>query len=72
LYAFGDFRHLFVNPPLTLSLAFLLLKDLRRKRLSGGLMPLKSAPTPDKYEEKIARDAIGAGCADGVPGGRGH
>jgi hypothetical protein len=42
---------------LTLSFAFLLLLDLRRKHLSGRLMPLKPAPTPDKYEEKDEREA---------------
>ena len=52
LYTSGDCRRLLVNLSLTLSSAFPLLKDLRRKRLSGGLMPLKPAPTPDKYEEK--------------------
>jgi hypothetical protein len=52
LYASGEGRHVFVNLSLTLSSAFLLLKDLRRKRLSGRLTPLQPAPTLDKYEEK--------------------
>jgi hypothetical protein len=60
LYASREWRHLFVNLSLTLSSVFLLLKDFRRKRLSGRLMPLKPAPTPDKYEEKDERDAIAA------------
>jgi len=45
---------------LTLSSAFLILKDCRRKRLSGRLMPLKPASTPDKYEENAVRAAIAA------------
>jgi hypothetical protein len=72
LYAQCEWRHLFVNLSLTISSAFSLLKDLRRNRLSGRLMPLNPAPTPDKYEEKTARDAIGTGCADGAPAQRMH
>jgi hypothetical protein len=67
LYASREGRHLFVNLFLTLSSAFPLLNDLRRKRLSGRLMPLKPAPTPDKYEEKDERDANDAACAAAVP-----
>jgi hypothetical protein len=70
LYTSGDCRRLFVNPSLTLSSAFLLLKNFRRKRLSGRLMPLKPAPTPDKYEEKDERDAIAAACAAAAPAQR--
>jgi len=43
---------LFVNLCLTFSLAFPLLKDFRRNRLSGRLTPIKAAPTLDKYEKK--------------------
>jgi hypothetical protein len=60
LYAFGEWRRLFVNLSLTVSSAFLLLKDLRRNRLIGRLTQLQPAPTPDKYEEKRLRDAIAA------------
>jgi hypothetical protein len=60
LYAFGEWWRLFVNLALTVSSAFLLLKDLRRNRLVGRLTQLQPAPTPDKYEEKYLRDAIGA------------
>ena len=72
LYASREGRHLYVNLSLTLSSAFSLLNDLRRKRLSDRLMPLKPAPTPDKYEEKDERDAIGAACAAAVPARRKH
>ncbi|MGB7915679.1 MAG: hypothetical protein WCF79_10350, partial [Rhodomicrobium sp.] len=47
MYTSGDWRHLLVNLSLTLSSAFFILKDLRRKRLSGRLMPLKPAPILD-------------------------
>jgi hypothetical protein len=66
LYASGECRHQLVNLFLTLSSAFLILKDFRRKRLSEMLMPLEPAPTPDKYEEKDERDAIAAACAAAV------
>jgi len=35
-------------------------------------MRAKPAPTPDKYEENTARDAIAGAYADGVPAARGH
>ena len=70
LYASREDRHLFVNLSLTLSSAFLILKDFRRKRLSGRLMPLKPAPTPDKFGKKTEQDAIGAACAAAVPARR--
>jgi hypothetical protein len=66
LYTTGDCRHLFVNLFLTLSSAFLILKDFRRKRLSGRLTLLKPAPTPDKYEEKDELDAIAVACAAAI------
>ena len=47
----GDCRRLLVNLSLTLSSAFLILKDLRRKRLSGRLMLLKAAQLLDKYDK---------------------
>jgi len=61
-----------VNLVLTLSSAFPILKDFRRKRLSGGLTPLKPALTPDKYEENDVRDAIAAACAADGPAARGR
>jgi hypothetical protein len=60
LYTNCEWRRRLVNLSLTLSSAFPLLKDLRRNRLSGRLMPLNPAPTPDKYEKKTARDAVAA------------
>jgi hypothetical protein len=60
LYTSGDWRHLLVNLSLTLSSAFLILKDLRRKRLSGRLMPLKPTLILDKYGENTERHAIPA------------
>jgi hypothetical protein len=66
LYASGERRHLFVNLSLTLSSAFPILKDCRRKRLSGRLTPLKPASTPDKYGKKDVRDAVGAARAYSV------
>jgi hypothetical protein len=59
-----------VNLFLTLSSAFLILKDFLRKRLSGGLTPLKPTPTPDKYEENDERNAIAAARAAAVPAQR--
>jgi hypothetical protein len=56
-----------VNLFLTFSSAFLILKDFLRKRLTGGLTPLKPAQTPDKYEENDERNAIAAACAAAVP-----
>ena len=46
LYASCEWRHLFVNLSLTLSSAFLLLKDLQRNRLAGRLTraPARSNP----------------------------
>jgi hypothetical protein len=61
-----------VNFPLTFSLFSLPLMDLRRNRLDGGLTRLQPAPTPDKYEENTARDAIAtrassfSGCAQAL------
>jgi ribosome biogenesis protein Tsr3 len=60
LYASIGWRHLFINLSLTLSSAFRILRDLRRKRLYGRLMPLKSAPNPDKYGKKDELNAVGA------------
>ena len=46
LYASGVCRHLLVNLSLTISSAFLLLKDLQRNRLAGRLTraPVRSNP----------------------------
>ncbi len=38
-------RPQFVNPSLTISPGFLILKDLRRYRLAGGLTQRDPAPT---------------------------
>jgi len=57
LYASSDWRHLFVNLSLTLTPAFLHLKDLRRKRLAGGLTRLQPAPILDKSGKNTEQGA---------------
>jgi hypothetical protein len=62
----------FVNFPLTFSLSFLLLMDLRRNRLDGGLTRLQPAPIPDKFGQNAVWDASPrlrrscSGCAPSV------
>jgi hypothetical protein len=51
---------IFVNLSLTLSSAFLLLKDCQRNRLAGRLTQLKPTPTFDKYGKNAERDAVAA------------
>ena len=46
LYAPGEWWPLFVNLSLTLSSAFLILKDLRRNRLAGGLTRAAARSNP--------------------------
>jgi hypothetical protein len=60
LYASGEWRHLFVNLSMTLASLFLLLKDLRRIRLAGGLTGASARSNPWYCEENTERDAIPA------------
>jgi hypothetical protein len=57
LYASAEWRHVFVNLFLTISPAFLHLKDLRRKRLAGELTRLQPAPILDKSGKNSERGA---------------
>jgi hypothetical protein len=57
LYASSDWRHLFVNLSLTLTPAFLHLKDLRRNRLAGRLTRLQPASILDKSGKNTDRGA---------------
>ena len=52
LYASGECRHLFVNLSLTLASLFLILKDLQRNLLAGGLTRASARSNPYIYEEK--------------------
>jgi hypothetical protein len=51
---------------LTLSSAFILLKDLQRKRLAEKLTLLKPAHTFDNTRKNTERRAIAAACAAAV------
>jgi len=70
LYANCEWRHLVVNLSLTLSLAFLLLKDLQRNRLAGGLTVLEPAPAYDNCEEKGRMGRHPRACAAAFPAAR--
>jgi 3-Oxoacyl-[acyl-carrier-protein (ACP)] synthase III C terminal len=70
LYASCECRYRLVNLSLTLSSAFLLLKDFHRNRLAGRLTRLQPAPTLDKSGKNTERDAVAAACAAAVPAAR--
>jgi hypothetical protein len=63
LYASREWPHLFVSLPLTLSSAFLLLKDRQRNRLAGRLTRVQPTPALDNARKNTERDAIAAACA---------
>ena len=64
LYASGVWRHLYVNFFLSLASAFLVLKDLHRKRFEGRLTQLQPLIIVGKRTE---RDALAAACAAAFP-----
>jgi hypothetical protein len=67
LYAIWRMSAYACQAVLTISSAFLILKDLQRKRLAVRLTKAPTRPTPIFTKKNIGRDAIAAACAAAVP-----